>query len=147
MFNILDYCKDLPHKYYEPYQVVLEQGGRTNKIFILAEGEIVIEKEGVEVGEVTEPGTIFGEMSILLDKTHTATVKTASPSKFYVAENGLEFIKSDIEIAFHILKLLANRLDGATTYIVEAKDQYREEGSYHLDILDTAIENILYKKE
>lgn len=147
MNKILELCSGLEEKIFAPYQVVLEEGGRTNRIFILIDGEVVIEKEGVEINTVSEPGSIFGEMSILLDLPHMASVKTTEESSFYVAENGLQFLKSDMEIAFFISRLLAKRLNGVTSYLVDIKNQYKDHETYHFTIVDTVLENIVHQQD
>lgn len=147
MRKILDLCKDLEEKEVEPYQIIMEEGGRSKRIFIMIEGEVVIEKEGVEINSVSEPGSIFGEMSILLDKPHMATVKTTARSRFYVADNGMNFLKSDMEISFAISRLLATRLNGVTSYLVDLKNQYQDHGTYHFTIVDTVLENILHQQD
>jgi hypothetical protein len=35
---------------------------------------------------MAEPGVVFGEISALLDKPHTADVLTLAPSQFHVAD-------------------------------------------------------------
>ncbi|MGH7884630.1 MAG: cyclic nucleotide-binding domain-containing protein [Thermodesulfobacteriota bacterium] len=143
MSKILNYCKDLQQKNFDSDQLVLEEGGRSNKIFILIEGEVSVEKNGIKINTVSEPGAIFGEMSILLDLPHTANVRAKSPSKFFVAENGLEFLKSDIEISFFMSKLLASRLNGVSTYLVDIKKQYEEFEDNHFSMVDTVLSNLL----
>jgi CRP/FNR family cyclic AMP-dependent transcriptional regulator len=43
-------------------------------------------KNGVEIATVTEPGAVFGELSVLLDQPHTADVRALEASQFYVAD-------------------------------------------------------------
>ena len=60
--------------------VLLDEGTRSGKLYILIEGEVQILRGDVEVATVSEPGSVFGEMSILLDVPHTASVKTLAPT-------------------------------------------------------------------
>ncbi|MGH7886067.1 MAG: Crp/Fnr family transcriptional regulator [Thermodesulfobacteriota bacterium] len=147
MSEFLEKCKHLKEKVIEPYQVIIEEGGRSSEIYILIEGTVVIERDGVEITVVSESGSIFGEISILLDLPHMATVKTASPCRFYVADNGLEFLESDIEISLSISKILAKRLRGITFYLVDLKYQNQVEDTYHFTVVDSAIENLLQQKD
>lgn len=147
MNELLERCRHLEERKIEPYRMILEEGTRSNRIFVLIDGSVVIERDGIEVSEVNEPGAIFGEMSVLLDQPHMATVKTASACSFYIAENGIEFLKSDQEISLSVLRLLAGRLSSLTSYLVDIKNiDSQEEGTYHLEIVDTALENILRHK-
>jgi len=145
--KILNLCKDLERIKFESDQILLKEGGRSNKILILIEGEVVVEKDGIQVNTVSDPGAIFGEMSILLDMPHMATVKTTTPSKFYVAENGDEFLKSNMEISFFISKILAIRLHGVTTYLVDLKKQFEDHDTYHFTMVDEVLGNLVQQQD
>jgi CRP/FNR family transcriptional regulator, cyclic AMP receptor protein len=51
-------------------------GSRTGRLMILKKGAVAVIKQGVEIAKVSEPGAVFGELSILLDQPHTADVRT-----------------------------------------------------------------------
>src|SRR5215467_11430245 len=51
-------------------ETVLTDGSRTGRLLILKTGNVVVVKEGVEIATVTEPGTVSGEISALLDCPH-----------------------------------------------------------------------------
>ena len=81
------------------------------------------------VAMISDPGAVFGEMSILLDTPHTATVRTLTPCELYFYEDASAFMRSDPEITFAIAALLAQRLNTATTYLADLKQQYAGAGS------------------
>ena len=56
---------------------VLHEGGRTGHLFLLIEGRLEVVKGDTVVATMTEPGAVVGEMSVLLDTPHTATVRAA----------------------------------------------------------------------
>jgi len=73
---MLDKLKEkMPIKELEPGQVLLEQGQKTGKVYILIDGSVEILRDGVQITTVDQPGAPFGEISALLDTPHTATVK------------------------------------------------------------------------
>ena len=49
---------------------------------MLKKGAVAIVKGGIEMAKVTEPGTVFGELSALLDQPHTADVRALGPRSF-----------------------------------------------------------------
>ena len=53
---------------------------------IVSAGAVAVVKEGVEIAGVTEPGAVFGELSVLLDQPHTADVRALEASQFHVAD-------------------------------------------------------------
>ena len=147
MLELLKYCEDLQIKEFDTNTTILEDGGNTNKIYFLIEGEVVVEKNEVEINVVSEPGAIFGEMSILLNLPHMATVKTTVPSKFYVSENGLDFLKTNMNISYFISKMLATRLHGVTSYLVDFKKQYEDHPTHHFRMVDSVLENIVNQQD
>ena len=70
---------------YQPGETVIADGSKTNRLLILKKGTVTIEKEGMEIAKVTEPGAVFGELSVLLDQPHTADVRALESSQFHVA--------------------------------------------------------------
>src|SRR6478672_4637961 len=65
----------LPLVTYQAGETVLSAASATGRLLILKEGAVAVVKEGVEIARVTEPGAVFGELSVLLDQPHTADVR------------------------------------------------------------------------
>ena len=59
---------DLPIAIYEAGETVLTAASTTGRLLILKEGAVAIVKEGVEIGNVAEPGAVFGELSVLFTR-------------------------------------------------------------------------------
>jgi CRP/FNR family transcriptional regulator, cyclic AMP receptor protein len=66
---------------------------------------------------------VFGEVSILLDRPHTAHVRTLEPSKFYVANE--ELLAIDQLACIYVATVLAGRVDNANRAVIELKRQLR----------------------
>src|SRR5262249_5898786 len=71
----------LPLVTYQAGETILEVGSTTGRLLILRSGAVTIEKEGMAIAEVSEPGAIFGELSALLNQPHTADVRTLESSE------------------------------------------------------------------
>jgi CRP/FNR family transcriptional regulator, cyclic AMP receptor protein len=52
---------------YRAGQTVLTAASTTGRLLILKKGAVAVLREGVEIATVTEPGAVFGELSVLLD--------------------------------------------------------------------------------
>ena len=78
----------LPLATYEAGDTVIAAASTTGRLLILKEGTVEVVKEGVEIAKVTEPGAVFGELSVLLDQPHTADVRALEASQFHVADGG-----------------------------------------------------------
>ena len=57
----------LPLATYRAGETVLSTAATTGQLQVLKEGAVAVVKEGVEIAGVTEPGAVFGELSVLLD--------------------------------------------------------------------------------
>ena len=101
--------------------VLLAEGTKTGKLFVLAQGAVEVARGGVVLAHVKEPGSVFGDMSALLDLPHTATVRTTAPSAVYAFDDAGAFLRSDPEIAFVLARMLAQRLEATTAALVSSQ--------------------------
>ena len=123
MKDILDFLEGFKAQRFEPGSVLIPEGGRLGKLLVLVEGEIEVIREDTQVTHVDEPGSIFGEMSVLLDMPHSATVKALSAVQVYVIDDALTFLALRPEVAIHLATLLARRLFYTTSYLVYLQQQ------------------------
>ena len=79
----------LPVAWFQPGDIVLGAGLRTGRLLILKKGAVAVTKEGIDIAKVSEPGAVFGELSILLEQPHTADVRALEASQFHVADEAL----------------------------------------------------------
>src|SRR5262249_46406900 len=86
---------------------------------MLREGAVAVLKEGVEIATVTEPGAVFGELSVLLDQ---ADVRALETSQFYVAD-AATLLRVDPVALLYVATVLARRLDDANQALVELRRQ------------------------
>ena len=62
-----------------PDEYIFRQGEKGNEAYLLLDGRVAIEVNGKKVSEISEM-EIFGEMSLILKKPRTASVKVLKPS-------------------------------------------------------------------
>ena len=138
MPDILDYCKGRKAETFKSGAVLINEGGNERKLFVLIEGQVEVLRGETQVSYVEEPGSLFGEMSVLLDMPYSATVKALSDVKAYVIDDPLGFFGSQAEISLELAALLARRLYYTTSYLVDLQQQAagrRED----LDIVDKIL--------
>ena len=111
----------LPLATYQAGETVLAACTTTGRLLILKKGAVTVEKEGVEIAKVTEPGAVFGELSALLNQPHTADVRTVETSEFRVAS--AELIKQDPIILLHVAAIMAKRLNHANQALIKLKSE------------------------
>ena len=120
-------------------EVVIEQGRHVGRLLVLVDGAVQVERDGVPVVRVGEPGSVFGEMSLVLQRPATATVRCLQPCRFRVADDPMGFLAEHPQAALHMLRVSAGRVDALTRYLVDVKQQYADaEG--HLGMLDTVLD-------
>ena len=112
----------LPLAAYQAGETVLAAGSTTGRLLILREGAVEIVKEGVQIAKVTEPGAVFGELSILLNQPHTADIRAVETSRFHVADAATLLAQDPIALLY-VAAILARRLDGANHALIELKRQ------------------------
>ena len=76
----------------------------------------------MRLAEVSEPGVIFGELSLLLDRPHTADVRALQYTEFHVA-NAANLLHDDPATILYVALLLARRLDATNQTLIEVKSQ------------------------
>lgn len=110
----------LPVTTFEPGESVLAAGSTTGKLFILRQGVVEVVRDGLQIATVSEPGAVFGELSIILDKPHTADVRAVERSEFHVAKAS-SLLTENVSALVYVSAILARRLDTANEVIVEIK--------------------------
>jgi CRP-like cAMP-binding protein len=144
MADFLELIADSKTRNYAPGEIAMEQGSPAGALLVLLEGEVEILRDDVRVAKTAQAGAVFGEMSVLLNCAHTATVRALKPSRFAVIENPREFLSSSSAASLHVACLLAKRLDALNKYLVDVKRQY--EGHDHLGMVDDVLETLMHRQ-
>lgn len=145
MPSMLDYCEGLPTVRFAPGDVLLTEGDTSGKLYFLIEGEVEVIKGDYQINLTADPGAVFGEISILLGIPHMATVRAVTQGSAYLAEDGNAFLQGHREISYHLAKILAQRLYGVSSYLVDLKRQFEDHGS-HLGIVDEVLETLVHQQ-
>ena len=112
----------LPIETYQPGDTVLADGSTTGKVLVLKEGAVEVVKAGVQLGKVTEPGAIFGELSALLGEPHAADVRVLESTTFHVGE-AASLLRTDATTALYVATIMAKRMVGSNHALVDIKKQ------------------------
>lgn len=142
MADILEYCKGRKVETFKSGTILIEEGGEGRKLYVLVSGQVEVLRKDTQVSYIEEPGSLFGEMSVLLDMPYSATVKALSDVKAYVIGDPIQFLGSQSEIALDLAALLARRLYYTTSYLVDLQQQAagrRED----LDVVDKILAQLV----
>ena len=142
MRAVLDYCTGGVERKVPEGTLVIHEGGKTGHLFVLLQGKLEVIKGDSIVAVLTEPGAMLGEMSVLLDQPHTATVRAASDSTIYEFDDAASFLRDQPAVALLIARLLAQRLNVATTYLTDLMHQYAGHGT-HLSMVSELLQSMI----
>ena len=142
MRAVLDYCSGGIQRDVAAGTLVIHEGGTTGHLFVLIQGRLEVIKGDAIVASITEPGAVVGEMSFLLDKPYTATVRAAQDSTVYEFSDAAAFLRDQPAVALLIARLLAQRLNVATTYLADIMHQYAGRGD-HLAMVGEILQSMI----
>jgi CRP/FNR family transcriptional regulator, cyclic AMP receptor protein len=142
MREILDYCIGGIQRDVSAGAPVIHEGHTTGHLYVLIKGRLEVVKGNTVLATISEPGAVMGEMSVLLDKPHTATVRAASDSVIYEINDAASFLRQQPAVAILIARLLAQRLNVANTYLADIKRQYAGQGN-HLAMVGDLLQSMI----
>ena len=108
---------------------MIAAGATTGKLLLLRQGVVEVVRDGTQIARISEPGSIFGELAILLDKPHTADVRAVERSEFHVAD-AAALLASDPAATLYIAAILAARLVAEETFALSGIQFFGRDGSY-----------------
>ena len=109
---------DLPVVKHPAHEVVLTAGSKTGRLLFLKSGAVEVIKDGVQIANVSAPGSVFGDQAVLLDQPHTADVRT-------VEQSAPAMFVGDPTVALYVATILARRIDTANRSLIEVKHQLK----------------------
>jgi CRP/FNR family cyclic AMP-dependent transcriptional regulator len=146
MSAILDLCDAGTPRELTPGTVLLAEGETTGHLYVLKSGTVEVLRGDTQVAVIEDPGAVFGEMSVLLKRPHTATVRALTPVSAYKFDDAEAFLRANPEIAFVIGRLLAGRLNAATTYLADLKRQFEGHGN-HLGMVGEVLDVLIHQQD
>ena len=124
-------------------EVLLAEGAAPDAMFVLVRGELVIEHDGEAFARVDTPGAVFGEMSAVLDRPATATVRAVGQVVVRRVDDPVAFLSEHPGAALAVLRTTASRLDGLTQYLVDVKRQFADAAG-HLGMVDAILDQLVH---
>jgi CRP-like cAMP-binding protein len=131
-------CGHIPDTTVEAGTVLIREGDRRGAIYVLIAGTVVVLKGDVRVARIRTAGALFGEMSILLGTPYSATVVAETQVTVKEVTDGEAFLSSNLVVALHTARTLAQRLHDSTTYLADLKAQFQDKTD-HFGMVDRII--------
>ncbi|MFH1057247.1 MAG: cyclic nucleotide-binding domain-containing protein [Pseudomonadota bacterium] len=113
------------HSTWEAGQVLFEEGEESQDLYLLLSGSIDVLKSQQKINQISEPGSLFGEMSFLLGSRRTATLRARTDVETVrvAREQVPEFLSRFPSAAQAIARLLAERLV-QTTHVLQGMKEF-----------------------
>jgi len=141
--DLLALSADRPEVSLPDGEVLIEEGGTPDRLYVLVSGQVVVEHGGVPFARVDTPGAVFGEMSAVLDRPATATVRSSGGATVREVTDPIAFLTEQPGAALAVLRTTASRLDGLTQYLVDVKQQFTDAGG-HLGMVDAILDRLVH---
>ena len=96
----------LKFDFYPAGAELIRQGTKPGSLIVLKEGEIEVLRDGKFVASTHQPGAIFGEMGVLLDRPASASVRALTDVQLYVIDDALTVLEQHPSWLLQIARLL-----------------------------------------
>lgn len=141
MPDMLDWSRGLPEVTVPGGAVLIAEGERHVRLYVLVDGAVEVSRAGSSLRVVDEPGAVFGEMSALLGGPATATVRAVGEARLRRSDDGPDFLRSNPAVTHAVATMLAERLDVVSGFLVDLRRQYAgRDGT--LGILDSVLDSL-----
>jgi CRP-like cAMP-binding protein len=108
---------------FDPGTVLIEKDSDQKNVFVLILGTVEVRSGDQRLAVLDGPGTILGEIAILLGSKPVASVVTVEKSSFYVINDFLSFIRENPDACVSVAQVLASRLIATNNHLVFVKEQ------------------------
>jgi CRP/FNR family transcriptional regulator, cyclic AMP receptor protein len=116
----------MPARHLEPGETLIAEGDERVGLYELRSGAVDVVRGGVTVATVAEPGALFGEMSLLLDRPASASVRARTETVVVEIDDARNRLTSDPDFVVVLARLLARRVDTMTAYLADLRRQYAD---------------------
>lgn len=131
MTSFVDLTANQPTRSLQPGDVLISEGDPGGDLYVLLLGELAVERDGVKLASLSNPGALLGEMSVLLGIKSSATVRAVRETRVRVVKDAAKVLEHEPVLALRLAATVANRLDATSGLLVEMSREHsgtREQG-------------------
>ncbi len=143
MDDLLTLSANFPIQNVAAGEILITEGIRPSTMMVLVSGAVIVEHDGVAFARIDKPGSVFGEMSVVLERPATATVRAVEDVQVHVIADPVDFLTAQPGAALAVLRMTASRLDGLTHYLVDVKTQFADAAG-HLGLVDKILDQLVH---
>lgn len=123
MASLLSLIGAMPTRTLAPGEILIVQGESGGDLYVLESGRLAVERDGVNIAAIDQPGTAVGEMSVLLGAQHSATVRAETETRLRVIRDAARYLEQEPALTFQLATLVAGRLDATSALLVNLSRQ------------------------
>jgi CRP/FNR family transcriptional regulator, cyclic AMP receptor protein len=131
MASVLALTKSQPQQTLASGEALITEGDAGGELYVLESGRLTVERDGVTIATITEPGALIGEMSVLLGVDHSATVRAETQSTVRVIADAMPFLERNPLMALHVATLACERLDRTSALVVSLRKDAEDKAGDH----------------
>jgi CRP/FNR family transcriptional regulator, cyclic AMP receptor protein len=140
MNELLALSDGLPLREVEAGHVLVREGEHSGALYVLERGVLTVTRSAVTIAVMNTPGSLVGEIALLVGGDHTATVTATTSSAVRVAEDGDSFLRSSPDVTLLVARTVAQRMQGLVAYVAELKAESSE--GLGVEIVDEILARI-----
>jgi CRP/FNR family cyclic AMP-dependent transcriptional regulator len=107
-----------------PAGATLIAEGKPARLFVLSAGSLEVLRGEMHVANIEDPGAVVGEMSALLGRPASATVRARTPVSAYAIDDPEKFFEKSPGVLLEIARTLAKRLDATTAHLADNRHRF-----------------------
>jgi CRP/FNR family transcriptional regulator, cyclic AMP receptor protein len=104
---------------FAPGETLIAEGDPVKSLYVLRSGAVEIVRGGATVAVVDEPRSLLGEMSLLLNRPASASVRARTDVVVDEVPDAQHRLERDPEFAGRLARLLAQRVETITGHLAE----------------------------
>jgi CRP-like cAMP-binding protein len=142
VIDIIEMTRSAPDVVVPSGTIVIVEGERTGALYVLVGGVLEVRRRGRAVVQMSEPGTIVGELGLLLDTVASADVVAIGECVVRRLDDAERTFAENPAFAQHLATLLAHRLWQVSTYLSDVQAQYADRADT-LGLMPTVLQELL----
>ncbi len=97
--------------------ILIRQGESDGNLYVLESGVLAVERDGVRIATIDQFDSLIGEMSLLLGKPHSATVRAEGKARVRVVKDAMLVLERHPMITLRLATLICQRLDSTSALL------------------------------
>ena len=123
MASLLALTQAQPRRALAAGEALLTEGDEGGALYVLESGRLSVEREGVPLATIAEPGALIGEMAVLLGTDHSATVRAETAASVRVIDDPIPFLEATPLVALQVATLACARLEATSALLVQLRKE------------------------